>query len=300
MSRVRIFDHKRYYTTLHNALFDVVMPNVSGNAWKLICLIVRQTKGWDRDDVGMSYRDLLAGLGVASRATVASAIKELEPFNLLETSQASEWEETHYRLNLDADIEWEPVNFGQPVTKNGTASVTKNVTSPVTENGTAPVTETVLFNKKEEREKREKKGALAFSPDGNPFTPETSVSEHDLLADQLFNALRDGCSLPPILTQAIEKRINNAVISLIAGKNTAADVQAFIANWRRTKTIALTPERVASDIGEWRRLNTSAAPTFEVPPRPDTKGMTVAAERRALAEWFSECQRIKQQAGVAA
>lgn len=152
--KARVFEGHKCTTGIHNALFDTIMPQVSGNAWKLLCLIIRQTDGWNREEIGLSYRDLLLGLGVSSRATVAAAIDELRPFNLLTINESGKWEETRYSLNLDVEIEWQPVDFQDaPVTENGTGSVTKNVTritaKPVTENGTAPVTETVLFNRKE-------------------------------------------------------------------------------------------------------------------------------------------------------
>jgi hypothetical protein len=168
--KAKVFGSHGCTTNLHHALIDSVMPHVSGNAWKLLCLIIRQTDGWNRREIGLSYRDLIAGMGVRSRATVAAAIKELEPHNLLVVKAGrSQWEEARYGLNLNAEPVWEPVDFGQPsvaktvtgsrhksVTKTGTdapvteiAPVPVSVTVSIPEIVTAPVTESVPFNRKE-------------------------------------------------------------------------------------------------------------------------------------------------------
>jgi hypothetical protein len=157
MMDIRVFQ-SHGATGIHNALFDSVMPQISGNAWKLLCLVLRQTVGWKRQKVGLSYTDLIKGMGVKSRATVAAALKELATFNLILTNHAERWEETQFSLNHDAVVRWIPVDFGscppvEPVTEtvlvtqNGTGEsvpksepVPETVTeSPVTEN--EPVTE---------------------------------------------------------------------------------------------------------------------------------------------------------------
>lgn len=175
--KVSVFSSHGCTTNLHHVLIDSVMPRISGNAWKLLCLIARQTDGWNREEIGLSYRDLIAGMGVSSRATVAAAIKELEPLNLLVLKVGrSQWEETTYSLNLDAEAEWQPRNFGQPsVTKNVTGShlgpvtktgtrvpvteivpVPETVTATVPNSVTASVTESVPFNRKETNKKQRK------------------------------------------------------------------------------------------------------------------------------------------------
>lgn len=184
MHSVLVFESHGGITGIHNALFDTVMPSISGNAWKLLCLVVRQTAGWNRREVGLSYRDLIKGMGVKSRSTVAAAIRELEPLNLLTTTHAEWWEETRFGLNYESAIGWTPVNFGVeppvpeivpvpktvteeavteivPVTETGTElpvpetvpPVPEIVLAPVTEIVPPPVPETVLFNRKEIKNK---------------------------------------------------------------------------------------------------------------------------------------------------
>ena len=146
----------------------------------------------------------------------------------------------------------------------------------------------------------ERERARALSLAVTPFTSETEpTTEAELKAEKLFPVIHGGCTLPPKLDRKIERRIYNCIDNLVLGNFTVEEVQAFIADWRLNKSIALTPERVASDIGEWRRLRTPA-PVLNLPPKPDTKGMSVGEERKALSAWFQACQQLKQQTGVAA
>lgn len=144
MRKAKVFNSHGCTTALHNALIDQVMPQISGNAWKLLCLVIRQTDGWNRADVGLSYRDLVAGMGVSSRGTVTAALEELKPLGLLQITTTSKWSETRYNLDLSAIVDWEPMNFNTPpVPKIGTDEPeieTEETDEPVPKIGTeAPV-----------------------------------------------------------------------------------------------------------------------------------------------------------------
>lgn len=58
-----------------NWLIDIVMPQVSGNAYKVIVLVARKTWGWQQQTEKISVTDFQEAMGVA-RATAASAIDE--------------------------------------------------------------------------------------------------------------------------------------------------------------------------------------------------------------------------------
>ena len=105
---VRPFDSHGCLTQFHNALLDSVMPNVSPNAWKILCLVIRQTVGWQREDAGISYPAIQRATGIKSRPTVAAAIKELEQMALIERGRPDDQSEMFYRLNYSAEVEWTP------------------------------------------------------------------------------------------------------------------------------------------------------------------------------------------------
>ena len=107
---VKPFASHNCHTQFHNALLDAVMPVVSANAWKLLCFIVRQTDGWNREEMGLSYDDLRAGTGIRSKATVSEGLKELLGLGLLGRARRDEQSEMRYSLNLDAEIPWMPKN----------------------------------------------------------------------------------------------------------------------------------------------------------------------------------------------
>lgn len=143
------FEGVGLYTQMHNALLDATMPMVSGNAWKILCMIVRQTKGWKRDECDISYKDILLHTGISSRTTISKALDELLTLELIIVSKPhAEYEKYKYSLNKDATIEWMPRNLCS--TENGLQSASR---SP--ENGLACSPENGLINKKEENKKKE-------------------------------------------------------------------------------------------------------------------------------------------------
>lgn len=71
------------YTPIPNALFDHVMPTLSGSEWQLLCVIIRQTIGWHDPSTGarktsdwLSHRQLKTRTGRGSDA-VCHAIESL-------------------------------------------------------------------------------------------------------------------------------------------------------------------------------------------------------------------------------
>lgn len=139
---VRPFDSHGCLTSFHNALLDSVMPSVSPNAWKILCLIVRQTVGWQRGEAGLSYQVIQSGTGIKSRPTIAGALKELLAMNLIERARADEQTEMSYRLNPSAEVQWMPQKalttpvqkMNYPQFKNQTAPSSKNELPPSSKN----------------------------------------------------------------------------------------------------------------------------------------------------------------------
>lgn len=109
--QVKPFDSKRESTAMHNALFDVILPAVSSAAWKVICLFVRQTDGWNRASDQLSIRDIMSGTGIRSNNTVIKALAELcsHPLgHIVHFSQTNKMQPRSYWLNYDLSIKWEP------------------------------------------------------------------------------------------------------------------------------------------------------------------------------------------------
>ena len=108
MSTVRPFDFQRNYTSMHNYMYDVAMPNMSKNAWAALSFIVRQTKGWQCIEAGLSYTDIMRGAKIKSSATVSRVIKELVELQYIAVRVSDDpWEPNSYALNADLEIETE-------------------------------------------------------------------------------------------------------------------------------------------------------------------------------------------------
>lgn len=301
--KARVFESHRCTTSVHNALFDTIMPKVSGNAWKLLCLVIRQTDGWNRDEIGLSYRDLLQGLGVSSRATVAAAIEELRPFNLLTIVEPGRWEESRYSLNLDAEIDWQPMDFGKSsVTENGTAPVTKTVTASVTKNGAAPVTESVLINRKEinnlnqERE-RDERTESASKP---KLALVSSVGENPHLADQPFSPNDDFSQPAPKQEWSIAERF---VLKACSLWDDLADQEKPVVetNWKTKQAVQSAGKYVAARLNVKQRIGGTPKMFLEfwhdtlkrsIAPRPEYVVEQWEAYDRWLVENYETHRRI--------
>lgn len=132
------FDPKS--TTFTNASLDYIMPRISANAWKVLCLAIRKTAGWAdlSTDSGRKESDLISisqfrkGCGIASNDTVSNAIKEcLDNKYLIRVPEGNSF---RYYLNLDYEI------------PDVTETVTITNPNIVTDSVMPIVTETVTIN----------------------------------------------------------------------------------------------------------------------------------------------------------
>jgi hypothetical protein len=73
------------YTQVPNYALDRIMPHVSANAWRVLCVIIRATWGWTdegsptkrREDWQLSYATIKRRSGIGSYTTIKKAIDEL-------------------------------------------------------------------------------------------------------------------------------------------------------------------------------------------------------------------------------
>lgn len=94
------------FVMVHNYIFDAVMPDLPPNAWKILCFILRKTRGWNKDDDLISYTQIIDGTGITSPATVKRNLDILiDKDYILAEKEAGET--TRYRLNLSFAVEIE-------------------------------------------------------------------------------------------------------------------------------------------------------------------------------------------------
>jgi hypothetical protein len=146
---VRPFDAGNWFP-VHNAIFDVIMPSLSPNGWKVLCVAIRQTWGWRDPDSNdprvrkkwdhIPYSQFLEKTGIGSRATLSRALDEcIDRGYLIRRQPLDEDGEPRtvrgqpyyeYALNQDyelTDSETEPVG---DATGSETVPVTGSETEP--------------------------------------------------------------------------------------------------------------------------------------------------------------------------
>jgi hypothetical protein len=169
------------FTMMHNYLFDVVMPRIKPNAWKVLCCIVRHTVGW-LDRYGnrklndqLSYSQLRAKTGIASDQTLNVALTQLVKENLILRTSGDQWDATSYGLNWD--YEASPTE----IVEVESLPTTEIVVGPTTETVAASTTE-IVDTKESPKEKGIKKngGGKALS---NGATTETTERPAAVFSD---------------------------------------------------------------------------------------------------------------------
>lgn len=267
---VKPFASHKCTTLLHNALLDTIMPLISGNAWKLLCLVVRQTDGWNREEIGLSYRDLLKGMGVGSRSTVSSALTELEPLNVLLVTPGEQWEESKYRLNLDVDIEWEPINFGaSPVTESVPRTSTKTVPERSTESVPGSSTKTVPSYMNDSIIESKEKQERAATPPAPQSQPSPAIAALSALLLSLHGISDKG-------GWQLQGQFQSIAIQLEGIGATAEQFQAFWDSKERKSAV----NWIIRDFTSWRATETAKKGTN------GTNSAKLSPGVAALAKYF--------------
>lgn len=92
------YDH---YTPVHDGVFDEILPLCPPNAFKVLMLVIRKTRGWQKDEDAISYSQIKTGCGIKSNGTVTTALKWLVEHAMLVRHEGARWEALSYSLNKD-------------------------------------------------------------------------------------------------------------------------------------------------------------------------------------------------------
>ena len=113
---------------LPNAFVDEMLAQVSGNACKVYLLIVRKTRGWQKEKDYISYSQIQKITGISS-ATVSKAINELSELGLIKVKTGNEKSANQYSLNDSFCTLKNKVGTEKPTLKNEVATL-KNEVQP--------------------------------------------------------------------------------------------------------------------------------------------------------------------------
>ena len=111
---------------LPNAFVDEMLAQVSGNACKVYLLIVRKTRGWQKEKDCISYSQIQKITGISS-ATVSKAIDELSELGLIKVKTGNEKSANQYSLNDNFGTLKNKVGVEKPTLKNKVATLENKV-----------------------------------------------------------------------------------------------------------------------------------------------------------------------------
>lgn len=114
--KIKPFAEQGNFVQVHNYLFDEIMPALPPNAWKVLCFIIRKTRGWNKTADQISYTQIVKGTGIKGSATVSAALKTLVSERYILATHGDKWEAVTYQLNtqfeatLASEIEATPTS----------------------------------------------------------------------------------------------------------------------------------------------------------------------------------------------
>jgi len=151
-----------------NALVDNVMRDISPNALKCYLIIVRKTKGWNKERDKVSTSQLMEIAGIKKKDTVYGAMKELIEYGLIQAIKQP-GKMTSYKVVPKIGTSTEKSNHQKRdwvVPKNGTTTSPENgdTTKDTIKNTLTKTTLSPKSSLKPKREEREdiKKSFLDF------------------------------------------------------------------------------------------------------------------------------------------
>lgn len=266
--KVKVFTGHACTTSFHNALLDVVMPELSPTAWKLLCVLIRQTTGWEREQQGASYAMLMEATGIESKATIAAAIRELVDYRyeLIRIIPGTQHEPSLYAINRDVDIDWTPRNFGA-FSSSKTEPLTQSSGSKNEPLKASSGSKTVpLSGSKNEPLKRS-----SGSKNEPPIRKETNnlkqeENQDDSLPNQLSSfeeQLAQTCGEISRHWNTVQK-IKERAQELLKAGCTSAELTAFEQSCKKTPRLGF----VVSEFGAWRKDRAKAQASISSPAAP--------------------------------
>jgi phage replication O-like protein O len=169
---IRPFDPDKNYTQFHNYVLDTIMPQLSGNTWKVLCFIIRKTKGWNREEEQLSYSTIREGTGIKSDTTLSSVLRELVALDYIHVQDSGQWKAHVYSLNTEFEVT-PPTSNSVPTPNYEVAPTPKIEVEPTPKNGDIKRKEV-----KETTTKKELATQVAVAtPPAPPAPPPTQKNE---------------------------------------------------------------------------------------------------------------------------
>ena len=95
------------YTTFPNEIIDHIMPKCKPNTWKVVCITVRKTIGWHKDEDQISLSQYMKLTGIVGRSTLSQALQDAVTQGYLIKTEGPT---NSYAINRDYEIEGSPIS----------------------------------------------------------------------------------------------------------------------------------------------------------------------------------------------
>jgi len=242
--RINLFAQQGFYTEIHNALLDVVLPAIPPNAWKVLCVIVRQTKGWQRTVVGLSVPQIMELTGINSAHTIQKALQDLrsfqqnaKPIPLLIEQQENRWLPRVWALNRKAQIDWLPnaLSASEPDALSASEPDALSASEPDALSA-SHVRKEETINRKKKQQQQEAKKQIAAAAD--PEELHSSIFSYAQVCDFVI-ATRPAATNPKGLARTIWRAGNDDAEIKIWLKSQATQKKSEIAKSKRAKQVEM-------------------------------------------------------------
>jgi len=109
--KIKPFSGAGGYTTFDNAILDYIMPCCNPNTWKILCVAIRKTRGWSKEEDKISITQFMELAGIKSKPTAWRAVKDAvsKGYLLCDESRMIFRYRLNKELELDIGLENKPV-----------------------------------------------------------------------------------------------------------------------------------------------------------------------------------------------
>lgn len=133
MAKRKVFEKEGNYTRIDNLVLEEIIPDISAVAVRVLLVILRQTRGWQKYDDDISYSTLMKKSKIKSPHSIRKAISELAEKNIVICTKFDDNKTpSNYELNFGLELEETEHQGGKECsTQGGTECSTRGANNAV-------------------------------------------------------------------------------------------------------------------------------------------------------------------------
>lgn len=210
-----------------NAFVDAALCQLSPNAVKVYLVVVRKTRGWQKESDKISYSQLKTMSGIGSYTTIEKAVSELETLGLVTVERGTKHQSNTFSIN-DGDIkDYRNCSTTETVAPS---RITETVAVGTTETVALGTTETVDTENNTLKTTKNKK---SVTPTANDWLKELGCDDQ-LASDFVAHRKAKKAAITQTVLKLIASQAEKAGISFARAIEItiARDWKSFNASWK--------------------------------------------------------------------